>query len=216
MKYSLMATLALASLAASLHASNVDLQVTGSITPGQACNMTVGKGMDYGRISRNKLNADPSLYTDLGMRRVKMHIDCATPMRYALVSTNVSPRDEAGDAYDLGLFSTANPSSVGSLFVRLDSASAHIEGGSAYYTSADSQELGAAAWGPSTFSSMPIGRASIVIGFVTADGSFDAPGPIGHFDTYLLVHPWIKPMNELALTDDITFSGTLGFEIRYF
>lgn len=215
MKYSLTA-LVLASLAASSHASNVDLQVAGSITPGQACEMTVGQGTDYGRISRDKLNPDPTLYTDLGVRRVKMHIDCATPMRYALVSTNVSPRDEPGDAYDLGLFSTTNPSSVGSLFVRLDNASAHIEGSHAYYTSADSQDLGSAAWGPSTFSAVPIGRASIVIGFVTADGSFDAPEPIGHLDTYLLINPLIRPLNELALTDDITFSGTLGFEIRYF
>ncbi|WP_448099149.1 DUF1120 domain-containing protein [Luteibacter yeojuensis] len=215
MKYRLMASLACASLAVSVHASSTDLQVAGRISPGQACDVTVGGGMDFGRISRNKLNPDPSLYTDLGTHRVKMHIDCATPMRYALVSYNVSPLD-AGDAYDLGLFSEANPSPIGSLFVHMDNASAHIEGNNAYYTSADSQDLGNAAWGPSTFSEVPIGKASIVIGFVTADGSFDAPAPIGHLDTYLLVHPWIKPLNELALADDIVFSGTLGFEIRYF
>lgn len=215
MKSRLMTTLVLASLAASSHASNVDLQVTGRITPGQACEMTVGQGLDYGRISRNKLNPDPTLPTDLGTRRVKMHIDCVTPMRYALVSNNVSPPD-AGDAYDLGLFAAGDRSPVGSLFVRLDGASAHIEGSNAYYTTADSQDLGNAAWGPSTFSTIPIGVAPIVIGFVTADGSFDAPTPIRHLDTYLLVHPWIKPMNELVLVDDIAFAGSLGFEIRYF
>lgn len=199
-----------------VNASSTNLQVEGTLSPGPACEMAVGNGLlDLGRISRGELNPDPSKPTQLESKRVKMRIDCATPRRYALVGSGNSPA-ASGDPLDFGLVSESDGSPAGSLYVRLDSASDHIEGERAYHTATyQTTGLESAAWGPSTFSIVPILRG-YAIGFVMADGSYETPSAIKKFDTYLLVDPSIRPVNELDLTGEITFTGNLGFDITYF
>lgn len=209
--------LLLFSAAGSLAASGVDLGVAGRITPGPACEMTVGTGIvDFGRIARGDLNPDPSLPTALGEQRIKMNIVCANPMRYATVASGAS-RSATHDDYDFGLVSDGGQSTAGKLYVRYDSWSAHIEGAHAYYTaSASPTDLEHTIWGPSTGSVQPIPNGAFAIGFVADNGSDKPPSPIKHFDTYLLLNAHIKPVNELDLSNELTFSGDLGFEIRYF
>jgi hypothetical protein len=201
---------------ARVNASSTNLQVAGTLSPGPACEMTVGNGLlDLGRISIGDLNPDPSKPTRLESKRVKMRIDCANARRYALVA-NGSSLSASGDPIDFGLVSEGDGSPAGSLYARLDSASAHIEGKAAYYTATDQTTgLETAAWGPSSFSVMPVPQG-YAIGFVTTDGSYAAPSAIKNFDTYLLVDPGIRPVSELDLTGKITFTGTLGFDINYF
>lgn len=194
--------------------ANADLRVAGSIAPAGSCNVAVGDGtIEFGSV---ELERDPTKPTKLGEQRVKMVIGCTVPTRYALVATSSSSAGIA-DPKDFGLVSESDRSSTGSLYVRIDSASDHIEGNRAYHTSADaSLDLSSANWGPSTFSVWPIARGSFAIGFVTTDGSYEMPPRIKDLDTYLLISPTIKPSNELDRTDGIAFSGDLGFEIRYF
>jgi Protein of unknown function (DUF1120) len=190
------------------------LQVVGSIAPGASCDMRVGGGqIDLGAID---LNPDPTKPTNLAEQRVKLVIDCAAPTRYALVASS-SSSGGIDDPKDFGLISESDRTPTGHLYVRIDSASDHIEGKRAFHTGADvSVDLGSASWGPSTFSTWPIARGSMAIGFVTADGSYAFPPPIKNFDTYLLINTTINPANELDRADEITVAGDLGFEIRYF
>jgi hypothetical protein len=201
---------------ASVGASDANLRLDGTIAPGGACEMTLGNGIiDFGRMSVSDLNPNPSKPTDLEKKRVKMRIDCDRPRRYALVAKSAT--SVVGDDLDFGLSSQSDHSITGSLYIRFDSASAHIEGARGYYTAADAAvDLATAQWGPSTFSVMPVPNGSFALGFVTSDGSYATPPPIANFDTYLLVSPRIRPVNELDLSDEITFSGSLGFEITYF
>jgi hypothetical protein len=193
---------------------NADLRVAGSIVPAGSCNVTIGDGViEFGTV---ELEPDPAKPTRLDEQRVKMAIGCTAPTRYALVATSSSSVGIA-DPHNFGLVSVSDRSATGSLYVRIDSASDHIEGKRAYHTGADAfVDLASATWGPSTFSTWPIARGSLAIGFVTADGSYEVPPRIKDFDTYLLVSPTIKPSSELNRTDEIAFSGDLGFEIRYF
>jgi hypothetical protein len=192
-------------------ASSADLLVTGSIAPAATCAMTLGTNnvIELGAIRRV-----PTEPTKLDTQRIKMFITCSTAQRYALLASSAS---SSGDRYDFGLVSDSGKASAGSLYIRFDNASAHIDGQDGYYTMAVPQaDLETAAWGPSTFSVVTIPNGSHALGFVTADGSSAAPSFIKNFDTYLLVEPTIKPVNELDLRDELAFSGELGFEIRYF
>jgi hypothetical protein len=192
-----------------------DLLVAGTISPASSCEMAVGSGsVDLGSIHRDDLNPDPSKPTPLGVRRIKMRIDCAQPARYALVASSLSGA-QSSDRYDFGLFAQDH-APTGKLFIRFDSASAHIEGKDAFYTYTVDSDLAQANWGPSTFSILPIPFDDFAMGFTTSDGSYAAPAVIKNFDTYLLVAPEIKPSSELNLTDEIAFGSSLGFEIRYF
>jgi hypothetical protein len=201
---------------ASTASSSANLRLAGAITPGGACEMTVGNGViDFERLSVADLNPDHSKPTSLEEQRVKIRIDCESPRRYALVARSSAP--VGNDELDFGLFSQSDQSVAGRLHLRFDSASAHIEGARAYYTAADAAvDLATAQWGPSTFSILPVPNGAFAIGFVTSDGSYATPPPIAHFDTYLLVNPRIRPVNELDLSSEIAFSGSIGFEINYF
>lgn len=197
-------------------ASSTDLLVTGSIAPAAACAMTLGTRnlIELGVIKRSDLNPIPTEPTKLDTQKIKMFITCGSAQRYALIASSAS---SSGDEYDFGLVSDHGKASAGSLYVRFDSASAHVDGQDGYYTTTVPQaDLENAAWGPSTFSVLPVPNGSHALGFVTADGSYAAPSFIRNFDTYLQVEPKIKPVNELDLRDELAFSGELGFEIRYF
>jgi len=193
--------------------TGAELNVAGSITPAGACDMKVGSGhIEFGEID---LNPEPTKPTKLDTQRVKMVITCTVPRRYALFAG--SSTSTGGNPQDFGLISTADRSPAGSLYVRLDSSSDHIDGARAYHTGAEaSLDLADAPWGPSTFSVWPLSAGGHAIGFVTTDGSHATPSPIMNLDTYLLVDPVIKPSNELDRRDEIAFYGDLGFEIRYF
>jgi hypothetical protein len=205
-----------ASALASVATSSASLVLDGVITPGAACDMTLGNGViDLGRLSRADLNQDPSKPTVLGDRQVEMRIDCPDPRRYAVVATAGTPT--AGDEFDFGLSSEGDNSSVGSLYVLFERSWANIEGADAYYTAADTAgDLATAQWGPSSRHVMPIPNGTFAVGFVTTEGSYAAPSPIRNFDIRLLVRPKIRPVNELNLTSEMTFTGSLAFEIRYF
>jgi hypothetical protein len=193
---------------------NAQLHVAGRIVPGASCTVTVGDGsIDFGPI---ELESDPALPTKLPEMKVRMSISCGVATRYALVPTSSSSGDIANPK-SFGLLSEIDQSLAGSFFVRIDSSSDHIEGRKAFHTGTDaSLDLGSALWGPSTFSILPLGRGEFAIGFVTEDGSYATPSTIKDLDTYLLINPTIKPANELDRTDEIAFSGDLGFEIMYF
>jgi len=199
--------------AAQASTTSAELRVTGSIAPAGSCEVKVGDGrVDFGAV---ELDPDPTKPTSLE-ERVKMTVTCTVARRYALIAGSSSSTG-TNNPNDFGLVSTDGRSSVGSLFVRLDSSSDHIEGVRAYHTGADaSLDLANATWGPSTRSTWPLSVGTHAIGFVSEDGSYATPSPIRNFDTYLLVHPMIKPANELDRRDEIAFYGDLGFEIRYF
>jgi hypothetical protein len=205
------------SLASRAYGSSADLRVGGRIIPGSSCSMTIGDGeLDLGRIHRDALNPDHSKRTRLAEQRIKMQIVCEAAARYALVATGLLPVGSQ-DTFDFGLVSDADQTPAGNLYVRFDSGSAHIEGARGYYTGTDTpHDLDHAIWGPSTSSILPVPNSNFAMGFVTAIGIDDPPSPIRNFDTYLLVQPWIRPVNELDLSDEIAFAGDLAFEIRYF
>lgn len=210
------ASLALAT-AAPVDASNADLRVAGSITPGAACAMKLGNNnlIELGRITRDDLHPDPTQPTKLETQRIKMFINCGSAQRYALVASSASA--PGGDEFDFGLVSGNGQVSAGSLRILFSGGTAHIEGKNGYYTTTlDQPDLENAAWGPSKLSTLPIPNGVHALGFVTTDGSRAVPPAIKDFDAYLLVEPTIRPVNELDLRDEIAFAGELGFEIRYF
>lgn len=201
-------------LAMPVAASNVDLRVVGSILPDAACAMTIGSGaVNLGRINLSDLNADPTKPTHLGERAVKMEIHCASKTRYALLLSSTS--QAGGEGFDLGLVSAADQSKVGSLNVLFDGGAALVEGARGYYTAAEAGDLAHTSWGPSTNSTVLLQTGRLAMGFVTTHGSTEAPPPIKDASTRLLVRPWIKPSNELDLSNEITFSGDMTFELRY-
>lgn len=220
MKSGLTALLFMSLLPASAFAevgeSQVSLRLEGAIVSAAACDMTIGNGaIDFGRLTLDDLNPDPSKPTVLEEKRIPMRIDCASPRRYAVVASGNTPA--AGVHKDFGLFSQTDNAQVGSLYVRFDSWSVHIESVDGFYTwTNDASDLASARWGDSTGETMPVPIAPAAIGFVTSVGSYAPPSPIRQFDTFLLVDPRIRPVNELGLLDELTFSGNLGFEITYF
>jgi hypothetical protein len=200
-------------VATPIRAANASLDVVGRIVPSESCDMTVGNGpISFGQIH---LNPDPSRPTKIDEQRIKVAIKCEGGQRYALIAGSVASSG-LDDPRDFGLVSGSDGSTTGSLFVRIDSDSDRIEGRRGYHTAADSAlDLGSAAWGPSTFSVWPIARG-MAIGFVKTDGSFAVPEPIADFYTYILVSGEIRPADELDRTEEIAFSGDVGFEIHYF
>ena len=197
--------------------AGADLRVSGSIVPGGSCAMKLGSGIvDFGTISRADLNPDPTLPTALGGRPADLVIECPTPTRYALLGFSPSAAGIEDDK-DFGLLSEEDRSPVGSLYIRIDNYADKIDGVRAYHTAAlASADLGSAEWGPSTFSPWPITRGTYAFGFVTQDGSRETPPPIRRLTTKLLIVPTIKPSGELDLTDEFSFTGDLGLELKYF
>lgn len=203
----------------STRAASTDLLVNGSITPGAACVVSVGgPSIDLGEITRDMLNPDPTKSTELAERRVMTGVTCQQPTRHAFVVTEAKGGD-AAHPFVFAMNDTNKKATAGSLFLLFDAQSTKIDGKQGYATGASgTTDLEHATWGPSTSprENLPITNGRYAVGFVMGEGSEEAPDNIRDLSVYLLVRPKIHPMNDLDLTDTISFASDLGLELRYF
>jgi hypothetical protein len=201
---------------ASVGASTASLVVDGSITPGGACDMSVGNGaIDLGTLSVADLNPITSEPTFLASHKLPMRIDCVSASRYAVTASGDG--QGVGNEYFFGLSSPNDGTLVGSLLMYFDGSSAHIEGKGAYYTVTESlAELANAQWAAAIPDRTYIGNGARAIGSTITEGSTAGPSKAQRFDTYLVVQPKIRAVDSLDLTDEIAVVGSVTFEIRYF
>lgn len=198
--------------------SSADLLVSGSITPGGACNVVIGNTLNLGTIKRNELESDPSKETELAEQRVATAVHCQNPQRFAFVVREAGGSDPESERI-FPMRTNENGNSTGKLFLLFDTQSTKIDGMQGYATGASGVDgLEQATWGPATSprENLPITNGRYAVGFVTEAGSTAAPANIKDLSVYLLVRPWINPLNELDLSADIGFSSDLGLEITYF
>jgi hypothetical protein len=198
--------------------TRADLLVSGSITPGAACNVVIGSTLGLGTIKRDDLDADPSKETELDEQRVATTVSCVQPQRFAFVIRETGGSDASSDKI-FPMRADEDGKGTGKLFLLFDAQSTKIEGVQGYATGADRMtDLEHATWGPATSprENLPITNGRYAVGFVTGAGSTEAPANIKDLSVTLLVRPWINPVNELDLSADIGFSSNLGLEISYF
>lgn len=207
-------------LATSVVASETkaDLLVSGSITPGAACNVVIGSTLSLGTIKRDELESDPSKETELEEQRVATTVSCVQPQRFAFVVREAGGADPSSDKI-FPMRADEGGKGAGKLFLLFDAQSTKIDGVQGYATGGDrTTDLGHATWGPATSprENLPITNGRYAVGFVTAPASTEAPANIKDLSVKLLVRPRINPVNELDLSAGIAFSSDLGLEISYF
>jgi hypothetical protein len=178
-----------------------------------ACEPMLSNGgvVDFGKLSKNDLNADKS--TRLPPRSLTLRVGCDAPTAFALIMHD----NRAGSAtvnsesyYGLGIDSRNNR--IGLYSLNVDPADANADSFARLYLTAST--TGGTAWSTASASPIPIGQNSY-LGFTADAGSTAGPVMIQNLSTTVTVDTVIAPTNNLDLSTAIHFDGAGTIEIIY-
>jgi len=178
-----------------------------------ACEPVLSNGgvVDFGKLSKNELNADKS--TPLPPRSLTLRVGCDAPTAFALIMHD----NRSGSAtvtseiyYGLGVDSRNNR--IGLYSLNVDPADASADSfGRLYRTDSTT---GGVAWSTASSSPIAIGQSSY-LGFTDSAGGNGGPVMIQNLNTSVTVDAVIAPTNSLDLSSAINLDGAGTIEIIY-
>jgi hypothetical protein len=178
-----------------------------------ACKVELSNGglVDFGRLSKNDLNADKS--SRLPPKDLTLRVDCDAPMEFALVMHDNRPGTATVNSeiyYGLGLDHRNNK--IGLYSLNVDPANASADSFARVYRT-DSTTQGAA-WSTSSSTPIPFAQRSY-LGFSDSAGSTAGPAFIQNLTTTVTVEAVIAPTASLDLSTAVHLDGSGTLEILY-
>ncbi|MBV7572907.1 DUF1120 domain-containing protein [Pseudomonas sp. PDM32] len=197
---------------AALAAPTVELSITGLIIPG-ACTPTLSNGglVDYGKISRQALNADKR--TQLQDRTLDFSIHCTTPKQFALrMRDNKDGSAIVNSEIYYGLNFDRSGNKIGLYSLHFHPLNTVVDTLPQVFRTDSTTE--GRAWSASSSSSIPIGARSY-LGFTDIAGSTAGPIEIQNLNSRVTVETVIAPTSTLDLSSDVTLDGSATLELLY-
>ena len=193
-------------------ASQVDLAVTGRLTP-TACTPLLSNGavIDYGKISRQDLNVDKG--TRLPIKPLQVSIACNGANRFALRmrdNRDGSAMVNSEIYYGLGLDHSGNR--IGLYSMAFDPRQTIVDGSTLVYGT-ESTTCGLA-WRTANLNPINIGAKSY-LGFTDIAGSTAGPSAIQELTSTVQVETVINATQNLDLSRDIALDGLATLEVVY-
>lgn len=210
-------TTAIASLSA--QANSIEVQVTGTITPG-ACTPSLGGGgvINYGKIDSSLVKQ--SAFAQLPIKTVDFTIKCSVPTKVAVQLTdNRSSSIVAGilsglgagwlDSMNFGLGSSKGKN-IGGYNIRLSPSSYTADGAKVYAVmSSDS----GASWEESNGAGAVIKTAGELMSWSATSGG--APIAFESLAGNFSVQPLLNKRGDLDLSDEVELDGSATLELVY-
>ncbi|WP_339482278.1 DUF1120 domain-containing protein [Pseudomonas sivasensis] len=193
-------------------ASQVDLAVTGRLTP-TACTPLLSNGavIDYGKISRQDLNVDKG--TRLPIKPLQVSIACNGANRFALRmrdNRDGSAMVNSEIYYGLGLDHSGNR--IGLYSMAFDPRQTTVDGSTLVYGTEST--TGGLAWRTANLNPINIGAKSY-LGFTDIAGSTAGPSAIQELTSTVQVETVINATQNLDLSRDIALDGLATLEVVY-
>ena len=178
-----------------------------------ACKVELSNGgrVEFGRLTKNDLNADKS--TRLPLKDLTLRVDCDAPMEFALVMHDNRPGSATINSeiyYGLGLDHRNNK--IGLYSLNVDPANASADSFARVYRT-DSTTQGRA-WSTSSSTPIPFAQRSY-LGFTDSAGSTAGPANIQNLTTTVTVEAVIAPTASLDLSTAVHLDGSATIEILY-
>ena len=198
----LLASLLLANASTALAASQIDLSVTGVITP-KACTPGLSDGgtVDHGKLTSRDLNQDRD--TLLPRNTLRLNVQCEGSTLFALTTidnrhgTAVIPNHH-------GLGTTPNDENLGSVSLTLNNPVADTQ---AVRTIVSLD--GGTTWAPGT----QLGHLNLLA--VAAADNTTQPMAVTVFDADIVLYTRIARADGLTLTDEVLVDGHATLEMKY-
>lgn len=200
--------------------SQFTVKVDGMIVPA-SCDIGKGIGsttVQLGKLSANKLNADPNAETLLPVKKIELRIDCPSATAVAIQPTDVA--EKAGqvsymgmkmvDAFSLG--ATSDGAVIGGYMVKFDTNSTNIDqlGVSNFITA----PVGSNVWSSFANSDSLSATGQKMYSWTSASKS-NAPSMGKVHNIGLEFTPFISPASKLNTSENIDIKGEATYDLVY-
>lgn len=200
--------------------SQFTVKVDGKIVPA-SCDIGQGSSsttVQLGKLSANKLNADPNAETLLPVKKIELRIDCPSATAVAIQPTDVA--EKAGqvplqgiampDIFSLG--ATSNGTVIGGYMVRFDTSSTKVDqNGVGNFISAP---VGSNVWSSFNTSKILSGTGQNMYSWTNGTkGNAPAMGKVHTIG--LEFSPFIAPTSTLNTSESIDIKGEATYDLVY-